>query len=479
MKRTVIEHFLSLCEVPHPSHHEEAISRFLYQWGLDHGLRSFRDSEGNVILEKDASPGLEGAPVTILQAHMDMVVVWDEGVSHDPLHDPIRPVLHDGVITAEGTSLGGDDGAGVAVAMAILDDPDAVHGPLRAIFTVDEEDGMSGANALDPRFVQGGYLINLDWEEFDSLCCSSAGSDMYAFRRTAVPSTAEGGTAYELILRGLEGGHSGTSIHLGRGNAIRLAAEVLRSARREGVGLRIASFTGGSAHNAIPARANVVFTVPSGQEEKFRAAAEARIDALMENLLVTDPHAVLTLQETSAPVVLFPEEDTDALLELVCETHDGVNTMSRSIPGLVESSANLGLIRTGADGFEFVIHQRSSDPEITVSMREEYLRQAASRGFTLTVLSSGAAWPVREGSRLVELYCRLYEARFGRAPKVCPVHAGLECGSFAAKNRALDIISIGPEIRDIHSPKETLVVDTVLACEALVRDVLRAVAEEA
>ena len=478
MNRPVIDHFLSLCAVPRPSHHEEQISSFLYRWGLDRGLKSFRDEEGNVILEKSASPGLEGAPVTILQAHMDMVVVWNEGVAHDPLRDPVRPVVHNGVITAEGTSLGGDDGAGVAIAMAILDDPNAVHGPLRAIFTVDEEDGMSGANALDPRFAEGSYLINLDWEEFDSLCCSSAGSDMYALRRAAAPSPAEG-TAYELVLRGLEGGHSGTSIHLGRGNAIRLAADILRAARREGIALRLVSFTGGSAHNAIPAKANAVFIVPAGQEERFRAVSAARIDALMESLLVTDPHAVLALQQTGAPTSAFSEADTDALLDLVCEVHDGVNTMSRSIPGLVESSANLGLIRTGDAGFEFVIHQRSSDPGITASMREEYLRQAASRGFTLTVLSSGAAWPVREGSRLVELYCRLYEARFGKAPKVCPVHAGLECGSFSAKNRALDIISIGPEIRDIHSPKETLVIDTVLACEDLVRDVLRAVAEEA
>ncbi len=477
MERPVIDHFLALCAIPRSSHHEEAVSRYLYQWGLDRGLSSYRDEEGNVILEKPASPGRENAPVTILQAHMDMVVAWDEGVAHDPLRDPIRPVIKDGAITAEGTSLGGDDGAGVAIIMAILEDASAIHGPVRAIFTVDEEDGMSGANALDTRFVSGKYLINLDWEDFASLCCSSAGSDMYAFRH-AISSVPSSDPSYVLTVQGLEGGHSGTAIHLGRSNAIRAAAEILRSVREAGVDLRIVSFTGGTAHNAIPSRASAVFSVPVPQTDAFRKAAGARLDRWMETALVTDPGAVVTVSDTARAEWTSSSKDTDDLLSMILEAHDGVNTMSRSIPSLVESSANLGLARWENGQAELVIHQRSSDPSITLSMKEQFRQQAEAYGFSMTVLSSGAAWPVREGSRLVELYCRLYKDRFGKAPDVSPVHAGLECGSFAAKNRSLDIISIGPDILDIHSPKEKLMLDSVFGCEQLVRDLLEVISEE-
>ena len=165
MNEPVLNNFLSLCAIPRKSHHEEQVSRFLHDWAVSHGLSAVRDAEGNVIIDKAASPGAENAPTTILQAHMDMVCVAEDGREYDPLTDPIKPILEGNTLTADGTSLGGDDGAGVAVAMTILADPDAVHGPLRALFTVDEEDGMSGANNMDPVHVQGDYLINLDWEE--------------------------------------------------------------------------------------------------------------------------------------------------------------------------------------------------------------------------------------------------------------------------------------------------------------------------
>lgn len=192
MKDTVLENFLSLCAIPHKSGHEEALSRWLYRWALDRGLAAWRDEAGNVIIDKAASPGCENAPRTILQAHMDMVTVWEEGLDFDPLRDPVQTVREGNILRAQGTSLGADDGAGVALAMSILEDTDAVHGPLRAIFTVDEEVGMTGAGALESRYLDGKYLLNLDWEEFGSVCCSSAGSELFSFRFAPAGSPPRG-----------------------------------------------------------------------------------------------------------------------------------------------------------------------------------------------------------------------------------------------------------------------------------------------
>ena len=249
MNEKIIENFLSLCAIPHKSHHEEKISRFLYDWAVKKGLAAVRDEEGNVIIDKAGSAGHEDAPRTILQAHMDMVVVWEDGMDFDPLNDTIT-VINDGkTLKAKGTSLGGDDGAGVALAMSILEDETAVHGPIRAIFTVDEEDGMSGADHLDPKHLDAKYLINLDWEEFGSLCNSSAGSDMYRMHRAAEWEAASG-NAYKIAVSGLVGGHSGASIHLKLANAIRIAARTAKTALDMCPGARLAAFRGGSAHRA-------------------------------------------------------------------------------------------------------------------------------------------------------------------------------------------------------------------------------------
>lgn len=477
MDHPILSNFLSLCAIPHKSHHEEAISAFLYDWGVKKGLAAIRDEAGNVILDKPGTPGHENAPVAILQAHMDMVCVAEDGRAYDPLTDPIR-VINDGeTLTADGTSLGGDDGAGVAMAMAILEDDSAVHGPIRAIFTVDEEDGMSGANALHPRHLEGKYVINLDWEAFGSLCCSSAGSDMYAVRRNAEWETpAADAVAYALSVQGLEGGHSGSQIHLGRANAIRMAAAVLAAGAENSAAL--SSFRGGSAHNAIPAAAYASIVLPAEKAPAFLEAARREIDARLEACGLTDPGAVITIAETGRPEkVLSPGMSRD-ILSLLSAVQDGVNTMSGSIPGLVESSANTGLAELRADGFAFVVHQRSSEPGIMDAMGDRLRKQAGEYGFEIAQLSSSPPWPVRPGSHLVEICQRHFRELFGREIRVEPVHAGLECGCFSNKNPALDIISIGPDILDIHSPKETLVLRTVFDCDALVRRMLKEIAEE-
>ena len=475
MKERILENFLSLTRIPRKSHHEEAVSLFLRDWAAEKGLAVCRDQVGNVIIDKAGSPGCENAPRTILQAHMDMVCVAEPGREYDPLRDPIA-VINDGkTLTADGTSLGGDDGAGVAVAMTILEDPDAVHGPLRAIFTVDEEDGMIGADNLDEKHLDASYMINLDWEEFGSLCCSSAGSDMYSLRREAVWESAEG-AAFTVDVRGLEGGHSGAQIHLGRANAIRMAARILRAGEAVCGGLRLAAFKGGSAHNAIPSAASAVAVVDAEKAGAFLEAARQAVDTELEGCALSDPGGVVTVAETALPGKVLGREMTADTLAILTSVHDGVNTMSEAIPGLVESSANTGLAELGENAFTFMIHQRSSEPAVTAGMKKVFLDQARQYGYALTVLTSSPAWPVKADSELVEICRKEYRALTGEEIRVEPVHAGLECGGFAAKNPSLDIISIGPTILDIHSPKETLLLDSVYGCDALVRNILKDIA---
>lgn len=477
MNEKIIENFLSLCAIPHKSHHEEKISRFLCDWAVKKGLAAVRDEEGNVIIDKAGSAGHENAPRTILQAHMDMVVVWEDGMDFDPLNDTIT-VINDGkTLKAKGTSLGGDDGAGVALAMSILEDESAVHGPIRAIFTVDEEDGMSGADHLDPKHLDAKYLINLDWEEFGSLCNSSAGSDMYRMHRAAEWEAASG-KAYKIAVSGLVGGHSGASIHLKLANAIRIAARTAKTALDMCPGARLAAFRGGSAHNAIPASCTAVITVPEKDAEKVLEALNAHALTEAVACAATDPEARVAVTAAELPEKALTGELSRGYLALLTEVFDGVHTMSPSIPSLVESSANTGLAAVGEDEVEFTVHQRSSEPAITAEMKKEYERQASEHGFTMTLLSSSPAWPLKPGSELVGICERIFKEQNGREMSVEPVHAGLECGSFSSANPALDIISIGPDILDIHSTRETLVLDTVYGCDTLIRAILKEIADK-
>ena len=477
MNEKILENFLSLCAIPHKSHHEEQLSRFLYDWAVSKNLQAVRDDRGNVIIDKPGTPGHENAPTTILQAHMDMVVVWEDGMTFDPLKDHVT-VINDGkVLKAEGTSLGADDGAGVALAMTILEDETAVHGPIRAIFTVDEEDGMSGAAGLDKKFLDAKYLINLDWEEYGSLCNSSAGSDMYRLHRKAEYEAASG-KAFEISVSGLVGGHSGASIHLHLANAIRMAARTALAAAEVCEDVRLASFAGGSAHNAIPSSCTAVITVPESDAEKVLQVLNARALTEMVACAATDVNAKVTVKETALPEEALTRDLTHSYLSLITAVHDGVHTMSKAIPSLVESSANTGLASVDKEEVSFTVHQRSSEPSITEEMKAVYAAQAKDAGFEMTVLSSSPAWPLKPGSKLTELCTRVFKEQTGSEMHVEPVHAGLECGSFSSANPALDIISIGPEIPDIHSTRETLVIDTVYGCDTLIRAMLKEIAEE-
>lgn len=478
MNQIIADNFKALCAIPHKSKHEEKISLYLYDRAKKHGLEVHRDEIGNIIIDKPAAPGFENAPLTILQAHMDMVVVWEEGKEFDPLNDPIEVVMDGTMMRANGTSLGGDDGSGIALAQAILEDNSLVLGPVRAIFTVDEEDGMSGADNLDAKWLNGKYLVNLDWEEFGSLCCSSAGGELYTFRQQPDWQSVESGVAYAIHIEGLSGGHSGAMIHLNRANAIRVAAGLVDKAAQAGIAVRIASFTGGVAHNAIPSVADITLVVPDRDTTLFKALVCSAAAALKEKYALSDPDAQLFIDKTDLPQQALTAECTAAFAGFVANTHDGVNTMSAAIPTLVETSANLGMILCSEEALGCDVFQRGSNDAVTAQMRASYAADAEKYGCKMAVVSSYPGWPVRENSRLMDICTGEYKKMYGEDMKVEPVHAGLECGNFSTKAPELDIISIGPNIYDIHSPAEAMDMESVDKLYDLVLNILKVISEE-
>lgn len=478
MNQIIADNFKALCAIPHKSKHEEKISLYLYDRAKKHGLDVHRDEIGNIIINKPGTNGMENAPLTILQAHMDMVVVWEDGKDFDPLNDPIEIVMDGSMMRANGTSLGGDDGSGIALAQAILEDNSLTHGPIRAIFTVDEEDGMSGADGLDPQWLDAKYLVNLDWEEFGSLCCSSAGGEQYTFRHQPDWQPVENGVAYTIRVDGLNGGHSGAMIHLGRANALRIAAGIASNAAKAGIAVRIAAFTGGVAHNAIPSAAEIKLVVPDKDTALFKALVCSAASAMKEKYSASDPDAQMSMDKIDLPEMALSAECTAAFAGFIANTHDGVNTMSAAIPTLVETSANLGMIRCSEEVLGCDIFQRGSNDAVTAQMRAAYAADAEKYGCKMTVVSSYPGWPVRANSRLMDICTSEYKKLYGEDMKVEPVHAGLECGNFSTKAPELDIISIGPNIYDIHSPAEAMDMESVDKLYDLVLNILKVIGKE-
>lgn len=467
---TILAEFLKISEIPRPSHHEEQIGAYLMEWAGKHGLSVIQDPIGDVIIDKPASPGCEKAPRVILQAHMDMVCVAAEGVAYDPLHDPIR-VINDGtVLRADGTSLGADDGIGVALCLYLLQDQKLRHGPMRVIITVNEEDGMSSID-MSAEFLDGAYLINLDWEWLGSLCNSAAGCDFMKFvRKAAWLDDPEDCAALNLELKGLQGGHSGVGINLGRANALVCMATALYRLLDKGIPVYISDFRGGQAKNAIPASAQTALQVPAGQLEETVAALEDYRRDFAAMFGDKEPTAEFLISEGNGPARVLDPEIAQSLLKLLIALPNGVNTMSPYVPALVESSQNLGLLAVSQEEVTLEAMERSC-----VNYRaEELLRTsrliAETLGYTYVQGDHAPAWGVDPHSRLVPIACEVYRELTGKDMVVEPVHGGLECGAFAEKNPRLDMIAIGPSLENVHSPDETCDIESVkVTAELLVR----------
>lgn len=454
-------HFYSLTQVPRPSGKIEPVGTFLENYGKSLGLETLRDAVGNVLIRKPATPGMENRKAVILQAHMDMVPQKNSGVPHDFETDPIQAYVDGEWVTAKDTTLGADNGIGVAAAMAVLEAKDLVHPAIEMFITVDEETGMHGAFGLQPGFLKGDILMNLDSEDEGELYVGCAGgldaNVSFAYREVAVP---EGDVALKISLTGLKGGHSGVDIHLQRANANKLMFRFLRTAVAE-YEARLASIDGGSLRNAIPREAFAVITVPAEGVEDLKDLADDMETLFVEEFAGVEGAISLKVEEVALPAGLMPEEIQDDLINSVTACFNGVYRFIPELPTVVETSNNLAIIKSDGSTIEIKCLMRSS-----VDSRKEELAAMIESNFALAgakIEFSGAypGWKPNLDSPVLKTMTTVYENKYGKSPKIMIIHAGLECGILGTHYPKMDMISFGPTIRYPHSPDEKINIKTV------------------
>lgn len=460
--RTIFDYFSALAAIPHGSGNTKRISDHCVAFAKGLNLQVMQDSFNNVIIKKPASPGYEDHPTVILQGHLDMVCEKDPDTVFDFAADGLKLRLDGDWLSAEGTTLGADNGIAIAMIMAILADDTLPHPALEALFTTDEETGMDGAMGLDPAALSGRLLLNLDSEAegvFTVSCAGGARCDL-SLPTTAAPGTGE--VAYQITLSGLAGGHSGVEIHQGRMNAARALCRFIGSI--PGV-VRISTLSGGNKDNAIPSFAEAVILSeqnPALFTDRFLAA----------HRLETDPGLHLSAEPIAPVDSALSPADTETICSLITALPNGVISMSRDIPGLVETSLNLGILRVNETGLSAVISVRSSVTKEKLALIDRLTATASAYGAALDSRNHYPAWEYKKDSRLRDTMTRVYTDLYGKSPVVEAIHAGLECGLFAEKLPGLDAVSIGPEMYDIHTPRERLSLSSTVRTYELIRRVL-------
>ncbi|MAT39304.1 MAG: cytosol nonspecific dipeptidase [Ectothiorhodospiraceae bacterium] len=452
----VWRHFYGITQVPRPSKKEEQILKYLKDLLGDMNIEYTEDSAGNMVVKKAASPGYENAPTVLIQGHVDMVCEKNKGTEHDFEKDPIKLIRDGDWITADGTTLGADNGIGVAAGLAVLEAKDLTHGPMEFLFTVDEETGMTGAKELKPGFLNSDIMLNLDSEEDGTLYVGCAGgmdtAGIMHMRREDAPA---GFKALEINVGGLKGGHSGLDIHTGRGNAIKMLARTLQIVKN-GHGARLNSFIGGSKRNAIPREAEAVVYVPEADVNDIIAHMAKVTEMLLNEISTVEPDLKVTAKEVDADGKVLDDAQFSALINALYACPHGVIKMSADIPGLVETSTNLATV-TMDDGKIIVgTSQRSS-----VESEKQDCTNMVKAVFELAGLKveSGdgyPGWKPNMQSKALKATKDAYKELFGDEPEVTAIHAGLECGLINEVFPNLDIISFGPTIEGAHSPDERL-----------------------
>ena len=458
----VFEEFTKINAIPRPSKHEEKIIEYLESVGRELELETIVDATGNVIIRKPATPGMEHKPVVILQSHMDMVCESIDGKDIDFLNDPIETYIDGDWLCADGTTLGADDGIGCAMQLALLRATDIEHGPIECVFTRDEETGLTGAMGMEAGFMTGDYLINLDSEDEGEFFISCAGGVNTTARFTYTREEAPEGMFFlEAQVRGLLGGHSGDDINKKRANAIKLIARFLYQEMQR-MPLRIADIHGGKAHNAIPRDASVVFCVPASLKEDVKVAWNVYAAEVAEEYHVTEPRVELLMGSSDAQQVI--EEDAARRIILALQAIDnGVLNMCQAeeLSWLVETSSNLASIDTDETVCRVVTSQRSCVMSQRANMAATVKACFELAGAEVEQGDGYPAWQPRANSHLVDVTVSTYRQLFGKEPRVIGIHAGLECGLFAERYPNLDMVSMGPTLRGVHSPDEKLLIPTV------------------
>jgi dipeptidase D len=458
-------HFDGIRRIPRPSRHEAAVAAHIEGWAKKKGYEVVKDATGNMVVKVPASKGHESAPTVIIQGHLDMVCEKNTNVDFDFMKDSIDVRVDGDWVKATGTTLGADNGIGVATALALAEDPDVAHGPLEILCTVDEETGLTGAKALDPSIVTGQVMLNLDTEEDGAVYFGCAGgADTITTLPVSRRRASLGSVPVKVAVKGLRGGHSGVDIHENRANAIKLLTRLLLAAIEKGVELDIVSLDGGSKHNAIPREAFAVCRVPKDAVSDLRKTAEECRAAFDAEFAFIDPDLEIPIEETDDSEEkrqVFNQHARDRLLHLLRSLPHGVVSMSREVDGLVETSNNLAIVKTTGDQVEVTTSHRSSVMPAMFAVREQIRSASELAGGEVHEEESYPGWKPNPDSAVVKKTLDVYEELFGKRPPLKAIHAGLECGLLIDKLPGLDAVSIGPEIQNAHSPDERVQISSV------------------
>ncbi|HSK08072.1 MAG TPA: aminoacyl-histidine dipeptidase [Vicinamibacterales bacterium] len=455
------KYFAEISAIPRCSKNETAIARHLLETAGRLGLEAHQDGAGNVVVRKPASPGRESLPMVCLQGHMDMVCEKNKDKVHDFQVDPLELVRHGNFLMANGTTLGADNGIAVATSLAIMEDTTLDHGPLEFLFTVDEETGLTGANNLERGFLRSQTLLNLDSEEEGALYVGCSGGRDSTGTWTAEREEVPGGMVPLAVkIGGLKGGHSGLEIHQGRGNSLKILGRLLRCL--EGLGGRIARMEGGNKRNAIPREAEAVVFVPAGAEEEARQCAQRLHEAVAAEFATVDPGAAITVHRADeAPAQVLGQALQRRVLLAIAGLPHGVLKMSPDIPGLVETSTNLAILKTDDQAITIQTSQRSSVQSEIEEAADMVRGIFELSGAQVTGSDGYPGWKPNLASPILGVAMRTYKDLYGREPEVKAVHAGLECGIIGEKYPGMDMVSLGPTLEGVHSPDEKIYIDTV------------------
>lgn len=467
-------YFEDICQVPRPSKKEEKIIRFLMEFAEKHGLEALQDKIGNVLICKQGTPGRENDPIVVLQSHIDMVCEKNSDTEHDFENDAIKPFIDDGWVRAEGTTLGSDDGIGMAAQMAVLTATDLSHGPIECLFTVDEETGLSGAFALQPGFLKGKILLNLDSEDEGELFIGCAGGiDTIGTLKYTPEELPLASFAMKLEVKGLLGGHSGDDINKNRGNANKILNRFLLEADKK-FDLHLASFDGGNLRNAIAREASAVVVVHHSQKENLVVEWNVFASVMEFEYLNSEPKLTLLHQSVDLPHFVIDSDTKTRLLKLIAACPHGVLEMSSRMTGMVETSTNLASVKFKDHNEIVLTTSQRSEIDSRKYMAAEMVSSVMYLGGAMIRHSDGyPGWTPNPDSEVAKIASESYKKLFGNEAVVKSIHAGLECGLFLEKYPELDMVSFGPTIRGAHSPDERINTATVGKFWKLLVEVLK------
>ena len=458
--KVIWNHFHEITQIPRPSAKEQKAREWVLAKAKRKGLEVVEDKVGNIVIRKPAYKGREGAPTVVLQGHLDMVCEKNESVQHDFDKDPIKVVRRGEWLYADGTTLGADNGVGVASALAVMESDDIKHGPLEFVFTIDEERGLTGASEFPPGVLKAKYFLNLDGEEKGTLCIGCSGGVNTTARRKVALQTPKQNTAYRIKVSGLKGGHSGVDIHLGRGNAIRVLGGMVQRVV-EKCGAEVADLKGGSARNVIPREASAVVVMDSAKENELQELVKQFEAETKTDLGSFDPGVQITAEKTEKPARVIEKKDADAVVALLVAIPHGVLAMSPDVTGLVQNSTNLATVAVNGDQVEVGSSQRSAIEASKMAAARQVATACKLAGFEVEHVGSYPGWKPEPNSEIVQKCKEAFQEVFGAETRLVAMHAGLECGVIGEKYPGMQLISFGPQIESPHSPNERVEIPSV------------------